>query len=109
MTIVAIWDGPGDKSIDVDWKVTSRGYVLAYGTEAFNLSQAAVEKRPIHFDVPDVSERTDAELEIVVRDPVVKNSDAVSIDRMKMAFFPPTAEVEGLGQLGHLRSGRKEH
>jgi len=96
MTIVAIWDGPGDKSIDVDWKVTSRGYVLAYGTEAFNLSQAAVEKRPIHFDVPDVSERTDAELEIVVRDPVVKNSDAVSIDRMKMAFFPPTAEVEGL-------------
>lgn len=66
-TIVAIWDGPGNKEVVADWELVQGDTIIASGHESFDLAPGTVVKRPIEFAVPPVTARTEASLQISVR------------------------------------------
>jgi beta-galactosidase len=73
-SIVAVWDGPGDKAFTARWELEVAGKRRAYsvrvagGDETFRMSAGAIEKRPLRFSIPAVSARTSARLRLTVSD-----------------------------------------
>jgi len=121
-TIVAVWDGPGRARLDASWRLETDGKVIASGTESFELTPGAIERRPIRLMAPDVARRTDATLHLEVTgvDMKAPMSDAALVTfwpspdtsspsvKSKWGLFDPREESEpSLRQLGlKLRSVR---
>lgn len=84
-SIVAVWDGPGDKAFTARWELQLGGKRLTGGEETFHLSAGAIEKRPLRFAIPSVTARTPALLRLTVAD---ATGAIISRDETPLALFP---------------------
>lgn len=83
-TIVAVWDGPGDRAFAAHWDLEVAGKPVASGDEEFRMAAGDIERRPLRFTVPPVDDRTSAVLRLTVEQP-----DEIR-DEVALTFFPPT-------------------
>jgi len=84
-SIVAVWDGPGDKAFSAHWELEAAGKPVATGVEEFRMTPGATEKRPLRFVVPPITARTPAVLRLIVREAA---GPTVARDQVLLTFFP---------------------
>ncbi len=84
-SILAVWDGPGERAFSSRWSVHAAGKTVAEGVEAFRMGPGAIDKRPLRFIVPPVTARTPAVLTLTVQQADGKTAAA---DRAELTFFP---------------------
>jgi len=96
-TIDVVWDGPGKKSLMVDWEAKLEGSAqpFASGTETFTMEAGEVEKREFQFTVPEVSGKTSAEVSISVHNTVDPTADNLT-DSFALTLFPSEGNVGAL-------------
>ena len=85
-SIVAVWDGPGEKAFTARWSLQAAGKRVDGGEETFRMGPGAIEKRPLRFVVPQVTARTPARLSLAVSD---ASGTALVRDETALLFFPP--------------------
>jgi beta-galactosidase len=92
-TIVAVWDGPGRKALKVEWSFAAGERLVQHGTETFDLSPGAIEKRPLRLKMPPGTARTTGEVRIAVSDAA---SARVSEDSFALTVFPTARKLPAL-------------
>ena len=84
-SIVAVWDGPGDKAFTARWELQVTGKRVVGGDEAFRLTAGAIEKRALRFAIPAVTTRTPAQLRLTVSDAA---GGVLCHDETALTLFP---------------------
>ncbi|MBM3501194.1 MAG: hypothetical protein FJX74_21295, partial [Armatimonadetes bacterium] len=92
-SIVAVWDGPGERTFIAEWELEADGRPVAQGTEEFRMGPGAIEKRPVRFSVPPVTTRTAATLSLTVtgRDAQVLVRDEAALTFLPRLGAPPAS------------------
>ncbi|OGV67710.1 MAG: hypothetical protein A3K19_10755 [Lentisphaerae bacterium RIFOXYB12_FULL_65_16] len=92
--VAAVWDGPGDKSIDVQWRLAdSTDRELKSGTARLDLKAGDIAFAPIEVAAPDVPARAGFALSMLAKD----GDRVVGRDTAALQVFPkePPARVAG--------------
>ena len=85
-TIMAVWDGPGDTDCSVDWSLTTdAGRTIVSDRESFDLSVGQIDRRTLELTAPDVNQRTDASLAVVVYG---DQGEVIRRERFALTFRP---------------------
>lgn len=83
--LALVWDGPGDRSLTVSWKVGS----APSKSVAVTLRSGDIKLVPVVFPVPTVKERRDVAMALNVRD----GANVVATDSLALEFFPHVARL----------------
>lgn len=84
-TVIAVWDGPGKARFNAQWRLETKGETIASGSESFDLSPGAIERRPIQLTAPSVERRTDATLHLQITGADTK---ALTTDTFQITIWP---------------------
>ncbi len=91
-TIVAVWDGPGNKKIYVNWTFKIHNNIISSGTDNFNLSAGDIIKKPLNIKLSIVKKQTKGVLSIKVFEKGNKNNP-YSIDNKTLTIFPAMEKI----------------
>ncbi len=84
-SIVAVWDGPGDKAFTARWELQVAGKRVVGGEERFAMAAGAIEKRQLRVAIPAVTARTPAQLRLSVTDAA---GAEIARDETPLTLFP---------------------
>lgn len=82
--IAVVWDGPGERNVTLEWRALSAGRTIDRGTEQMTLKPGDIQFAPLSFPSPEVTGRTDGEIEMRLTG---KNVPDIS-DRFPVQFYP---------------------
>ncbi|MEW6356218.1 MAG: sugar-binding domain-containing protein [Planctomycetota bacterium] len=65
-TIVAVWDGLGKRTLEARWRLEAEGAHISGGSLRLDLDSGNIVKQPLDLTMPNVTEKTQAELALEV-------------------------------------------
>ncbi len=82
--LAVVWDGPGNRILDATWKLTGNSKTMTQGAYKLELKAGDIKFYPINFKAPEVNKRTEAKLELTIKD----NGKIVQTYEFPVQFFP---------------------
>lgn len=84
--IAVVWDGPGQKTVNLNWKFVTGGKCIASGKYVKSFNAGDIEMLPVSFAAPEVEKRSAGVLELSV--------DGKDTDTFAIQIFPKVPEVK---------------